>query len=46
MPGDGESRFSGAPGRIAEGGWKMGALIWFLFVAVVTLVLERETFFS
>ena len=25
---------------------KMGALIWFVFVAVVTVVLERETFFS
>ena len=25
---------------------KMGALIWFVFVAVVMLVLERETFFS
>ncbi len=25
---------------------QMGALIWVLFVAVVTVVLERETFFS
>ena len=25
---------------------KMGALIWFLFVGVVMVVLERETFFS
>ena len=25
---------------------RMGALIWFLFVAVVMVVLERETFFS
>ena len=25
---------------------QMGALVWFLFVAVVIVVLERETFFS
>ena len=25
---------------------QMGALIWMLFIAVVTVVLERETFFS
>ena len=24
---------------------RMGALIWFVFVAVVTVVLERESFF-
>ena len=37
---------AGEPGRIPKEMKKMGALIWFLFVAVVTLVLERETFFS
>ena len=25
---------------------RMGALIWFLFVAAVTVMLERESFFS
>ena len=24
---------------------KMGALIWFLFVGIVMVILERETFF-
>ena len=34
-----------APGRKEKGMERMGALIWFLFVAVVTVVLERESFF-
>jgi len=34
------------PGVILKEMLKMGALIWFLFVAVVTVVLEREQFFS
>ena len=32
--------------EMLKGMKKMGALIWFLFVAVVTVVLERDTFFS
>ena len=35
----------GAPGRKEKGMERMGALIWFVFVAVITVVLERESFF-
>ena len=45
MPGEGRDR-SVNPGILPEGDERMGALIWFLFIAAVIAVLERETFFS
>ena len=41
----GRMRMTGYPESLLKGMRKMGALIWFLFVAVVTVVLERESFF-
>ena len=34
-----------APGQNLRRAEKMGAVIWFLFIAAVTAVLERETLF-
>ena len=42
----GDNGDAGRPECLRKGMKRMGALIWFMFVAVVVLVLERETFFS
>jgi hypothetical protein len=40
-----ENGMVGKPASLLRRMQKMGALIWFLFVGIVMVVLERETFF-